>query len=341
MAADPRIDSADFPVGDADPTKKLVAVVRWYFDTVFGRFEGPAVLPFYCDEAKVGRFAVDPAQLAVGEEETLFRLFVGLAMFQARRDVLIMKQQRLMTGAEVASLSSVARLRSQIERSECRHLKGGADFEAGCSVRKLHGLVDCDEHPGAPCHVKDATRSFRRMSDMGKLPTSAWLRVGVHGWAHLYTQALRADPRPDVRAEILVRSVGQVHRVGVKLATMFVSALSVPALAPDRAPWFPEVDGSRLVVVDTHVARAIDLLAGPTASRTRVARVAWMRARAAEIDLGSFADVPSYSPRLVQQALYWFCSRSNRAARGDRCSVGRAASCSACVTELCPFVGNN
>ena len=40
------------------------------------------------------------------------------------------------------------------------------------------------------------------------------------------------------------------ERVGRKLATMFVSALSTPALAPGLTPWFPDIDGNELVVVD-------------------------------------------------------------------------------------------
>ena len=37
-----------------------------------------------------------------------------------------------------------------------------------------------------------------------------------------------------------------------------------------------------------------------------------------------------------QQALYAFCSKSNRVARGDACSE-RAAPCAECAPSLCPF----
>src|SRR5208283_2884813 len=43
----------------------------------------PGVLPFYCDPDRVGRFAVDPRALAAGEDNALFKLFVGLSMYQA------------------------------------------------------------------------------------------------------------------------------------------------------------------------------------------------------------------------------------------------------------------
>jgi hypothetical protein len=41
-------------------------------------------------------------------------------------------------------------------------------------------------------------------------------------------------------------------------------------------------------------------------------------------------------PRLVQQALYAFCSRSNRLANQDPCA-GRAFPCTGCSGELYPF----
>jgi hypothetical protein len=134
-----------------------------------------------------------------------------------------------------------------------------------------------------------------------------------------------------------VERFARVHRVGRKLATMFVSALSTPALAPGLTPWFPGVDGNDLVVVDTNVARAVDALREPGAAKTYDARERWVREQAARLDLREFRpDLPSYSPRLVQQALYAFCAKSNRVARADACS-GRAAPCAGCAPALCPF----
>ena len=129
----------------------------------------------------------------------------------------------------------------------------------------------------------------------------------------------------------------RVHRVGRKLATMFVSALSTPALAPGLTPWFPDIDGNDLVVVDTNVARAVDTLRKPGVPRTYDARERWVRERAAQLDLREFRpDLPRYSPRLVQQALYAFCSKSNRVARRDACAT-RATPCAGCAAAICPF----
>ena len=129
----------------------------------------------------------------------------------------------------------------------------------------------------------------------------------------------------------------RVHRVGRKLATMFVSAMSTPALAPGLTPWFPDIDGNDLVVVDTNVARAVDVLREPGAPRTYDARERWVREQAAQLDLREFRpDLPRYSPRLVQQALYAFCSKSNRVAGGDACSK-RGTACPGCAPMICPF----
>jgi hypothetical protein len=147
----------------------------------------------------------------------------------------------------------------------------------------------------------------------------------------------REEASPTKRAALLVTRFARVHRVGHKLATMFVSALSTPALAPGITPWFPDIDGNELVVVDTNVARAVDALREPGAPRTYEARERWVREQAAQIDLREFRpDLPSYSPRLVQQALYAFCSKSNRVARRDTCAE-RTTSCTGCSPTLCPF----
>ena len=91
-------------------------------------------------------------------------------------------------------------------------------------------------------------------------------------------------------------------------------------------------------MVDTNVARAVDALREPGAAKTYDARERWVREQAAQLDLREFRpDLPSCSPRLVQEALYAFCSKSTRVARGDACS-GRAAPCAACAPALCPFV---
>lgn len=320
----------------------LRGALAWYFDRVYGRLEGPGVLPFYCDPNRVGHFAVKPSALAAGEPTALFRLFVALTMFQARRDVVIMRQQASMSREQTQYLLSPAVMGRQALRSHCDLFDSAERFDSACAVQKHGSLVDCAYRPGAPCHVKDATVLLNRMGDMGKLPTSAWL----HAWKggrlkRLLKQVIAVEPDPQQRAARLVEHFAQIYRVGVKLATMFVSALSTPALAPGLTPWFPSVDGNSLVVVDTNVARAVDRLRGPTASTTYEARSEWVRQQARSIDLRDFdPSLPSYSPRLVQQALYAFCSKSNRRAQGSDCAVDKPG-CEGCVPVLCPFCSNS
>lgn len=312
---------------------ETTAIVRWYFAEA--RVQGT---PFYCDPTRIGSFAVDPDELAAGSDAAIFRLFVTLSMYQALRDVVIMRRQRTLSRTSMRVIADMATVRRSISRHLCPTLRSVEAFELGCSVVKNGDDIDCRTCPGAACHVKEATRVFMRMGDMGKLPTSAWLRLWRGGGVKtLLEDVCREDPSPTKRAALLVERFASVHRVGRKLATMFVSALSTPALAPGLTPWFPDIDGNELVVVDTNVARAVDSLRAPGAPKSYDARAQWVHEQAARIDLRVFrADLPAYSPRLVQESIYAFCSKSNRVARGDTC-VGQHPACSSCAPTVCPF----
>lgn len=312
----------------------LHGIVRWYFREVFARFEGPGVLPFYCDPARVGHFAVDEDSLAAGRPAALFRLFIAMSMFQARTDARIMAQQLATPRIAANSLSSQVVLRRRVTDGACDTLATAESFDIGCSVAKVGDKIDCSRHPGAPCHVKDGTRALRRMGDMGKLPTSAWLHLGAQLQdGRLLAEAMARTADPFRRAELLVARFSRVYRVGEKLATMYVSALSTPALAPVATPWFPQVDGNKLVIVDTNVARIVDQLRRQRGPKTYSARARWLSTAAAGIDLKRLhATVPRSSPRLVQQALYSFGSKSNRMLRGDTCDADRCP-----APALCPF----
>jgi hypothetical protein len=325
------------PTGYSTAQAELRRIVAWYVETAYGRWEGPGTTPYYCDPLRVGHFAVQPEELARGQEATLLRLFVTMAMFQARRDVVIMAQQRGMPRASVELLTSASHLEERVRASPCEHLGSAESFDRHCSVRKSGTEVSCDALPQVSCHVKEASALLRRMGDMGKLPTSAWLHLWKNGrLPREFEAVLSANTNPTERASALVERFTEVYRVGRKLATMFVSALSTPALAPGLTPWFPAVDGTQLVVIDTNVAQVIDVLREPGAPRTYEARALWLSGHAARINLQNFRkDLPRYSPRLVQQALYVFRSKSNRAAHGDPCAV--SGPCSDCVVQVCPF----
>ena len=316
----------------------LEPVLRWYFGDRGPATQTRGALPFYCVPDRIGAFALAPDELAAGGDAAVFQLFVALSMYQALRDVVIMRQQRALPRASMRVVADSAFVKRSIAKHACPALLSAQAFEKDCDVSKLGEVVDCSPCPGARCHVKDATAVFNRMGDMGKLPTSAWLRLWKGGGVRaVLSEVCREEASPTKRAAVLVERFARVHRVGRKLATMFVSALSTPGLAPGLTPWFPEVDGNELVVVDTNVARAVDALRKPGAPKTYDARERWVREQAAVLDLREFrADLPRYSPRLVQEALYAFCSKSNRVARKDDCA-SRVSPCEACVPKLCPF----
>lgn len=316
----------------------LRSAAAWYFANRYGLSEGPTARPFYCDPDRVGVFAVAPNDLARGSEAAVFRLFVTLSMYQGLRDVLIMRQQQSLPRTSMRVVADAAFVKRSIARLRCTVLSSADAFEEGCDVAKVGEVVDCGRCPGIACHVKDATAVFNRMGDMGKLPTSAWLQIWSDGGVReVLAVVCRYEASPNKRAALLVERFARVHRVGRKLATMFVSALSTPALAPGLTPWFPDIDGNDLVVVDTNVARAVDTLREPGAAKTYDARERWVREQAAQLDLREFRpDLPRYSSRLVQQALYAFCSKSNRLAVGDACAT-RDAGCAVCAPSICPF----
>jgi hypothetical protein len=323
--------------GGAGAADDLRRVLDWYFEHRYGRTEGPGTVPFYCDRARVGAFAVSRPRLARAEEGATFRLFVTLAMYQAVRDVVVMRRQRSLGRTAVDEASSLAVVREFVESGRCPGSRRRAWLTGYCDVWKCGDRVDCNRQPGLACGVKSATRAFNRMADLGKLPASAYLSVwAARGLQGLVDDVLGIEPSPARRAELLVERLQQVRRVGRKLATMFVSALSTPALAPGLSPWYPQIDGNVLVVVDTNVARAVEALRGQGPA-TYDAREAWIRAQARNLDLRKYGHgLPEYSPRIVQQSLYAFASRSNRSSQGDACRRATRA-CAKCVPRACPF----
>jgi hypothetical protein len=316
--------------------KTVERVVAWYVENEYGKSEGPGCVPFFADARRVGSFSVSVAALERRDEEALFKLLVLFSMFQSRRDVDMMRLQRALPRQEVIDLTSGRRLRTLIVAAKCEALRDPHAFESECSVRRIfdRGTATCDRHPRTPCHVKTASVAIGRMHDMGKIPTSAFLHLS-DGWlGSLLRQADEAFKHPTRRAEFLVQRLQAVHRIGRKLASMYVSALSVDELAPGFAPWAPEVDGRDTIVVDTNVSRVIDSLQ-PDIADTYKARSEWVRSAARRIDLRRLrSDLPNYSARFVQQALYVFRSESNRRERGDPCAV---RPCGTCPSVACPF----
>jgi hypothetical protein len=311
-------------------------MLEWYFSQVYGVREGRGVLPFYCDPQQVGAYAVAPAKLAAGEPTALFQLLITLAMYQALRDTVVMARQRATSPGEVAAVVSVTTLERELAATPCECLHSATRLSEDCSVTKALGQPDCESHPSLSCPVKQAAGVFGRMGAMGKLPASAYLRLWCE--QELVLERRREEWLRFGRIETaahLVRLVGGVDQLGRKLATLYVSALSTEALAPGLSPWSGLVAGESLVVVDVNVARVVDRLSAGSAGKSYDRRAAWLTRVAEAIDLRQFrSDLPETSPRLVQQAMYRFASRSTRRAWGDRCASG---GCHACPSSCCPF----
>lgn len=315
------------------------AVVDWYLATAYRRWEGPGVLPFFADRRRVGHFAVDLELLARNETATLFRLLVALAMYQSRRDVDIMAIQKAMPAHTVARLTSPTKLKMLTDTSKCAHLADARSLSTACDVARVPGRAEaaCRSHPKLPCHVKDATTAIKRMGDMGKLPASAWLVLGEAGLPGALLDACDRESEPRRRAAYLVARLASIHRIGRKLASLYVSALSTPELY-GLGPWHPLVDGSRLVVVDANVAAAVAMWRGPRALRTYDATTEWMTRISDVLSSRRRQFSRANSPRFVQQAIYTFRSRSNRQAAGDRCA---SQPCDSCPSRVCPFARRN
>ena len=311
--------------------------MAWYLRTAHGRWEGPGCVPFYADSKRVGAFAVELDCLRASDEEHLFRLLVLFALFQSRRDVDIMARQRATSVARTRAMTSPRQLRVLVTNHRCEHLDDERTFDASCDVRRdfARASATCNHRPRTPCHVKEATLTIGRYGDLGKLPTSAWLHLRDGGFRRLLASACEHEPdHPHRRATWVAAQLATIHRIGRKLASMYVSALCTDELTPGFAPWSPQLNGSDIVVVDANVMRVVEGL-----SRRHVRNyddfTHWLYETSDQIDLSTLrAGLPVRSPRLIQQALYVFRSRSNRSASSDKC-VG--APCAECPSVLCPF----
>lgn len=324
-----------------EPVADLSAIVEWYLRNVYGRLEGPGCVPFFADASRVGSFAVDLDRLRCRDDTEMFRLLISLALFQSRRDVDIMAAQRRMSRTGIANLVSPRRLQTLIAAASCELMSDAARFDQRCDVRRdfSRERASCSHRPRTACHVKTATLAIRRMGDMGKLPTSAWLHVGRVGVSTIFREACAFETAPRARAALLVDAFTSVRRVGRKIATLFVSTLATNELNPGFAPWSPDVDGSDLTVVDANVARTVRHLLGRPDMNTYPEIADWLVCAAREIDLTKYrSDLPATSARLLQQALYSFGSRSNRAAASDPCA---SRACRRCPSTACPFGGPN
>ena len=240
-------------------------------------------------------------------------------MYQARRDSLIMKKQRTMDPTKAEILISLHEVSRCVSTSTCDVFNRGGDFDSECSVFKSGKVVDCARMPLHPCHVKNATTAFSRTGDMGKVPTSAFERIWRNGGLGTLVDEIKVGCTPPAeRASRLVDLLSSIFRIGRKLASLFVSALCTPSLAPNYSVLSPHLDGNDILVIDTNVMNGCRCISGSGLNTSGVSR--FIRSCSRSITLSDFhPSLPSHSPRMIQQSIYHFYSKSNRTANSDPC----------------------
>ncbi|MBF0244703.1 MAG: DUF1016 family protein [Planctomycetes bacterium] len=251
-------------------------------------------------------------------------------MYQARRDTIIRAQQHAWTKPEADQFLSLKYLQKCLGNCSCSSLNSASTLKSTCTVSKSGNQITCI-YNDRTCPVRIAAITWGRMAHLGKVPVSAFHSLWSNGQIGIILTKAAMFIEPIDRLEFVVNRVTLIHGIGRKLATLFVSALSTPALAAGLTPWWPLLNGNLAVVLDTHAIRAIDFLSQGKAGRSYQSRVNWIRQIAKKFDLKNWNEnLPSYSPRLVQQALYAFSSKSNRQVWGLVCA-------DFCSIPLCPF----
>jgi len=330
------------------PTRRQIestrSVVEWYFETHHGRAGDIGMVGTFCESRSVGHFAVNRTALERRDSAALFRLFVTVAMFQRLRDALVMNILRAISERDATELTSVETLLELSSACTCRLLRSNRDLMGYCDLTKNElKRGSCSVAPKIECHLKRHTELLRRYGHFGKMPTSAALVVGELGgdMEALRARVFASRESPLTRAQGLEEALSRVWRVSEKISSMYLSLVSAPCMGLAEAPWGDGLDWTWFVVVDRNVDLFLESIQY-SGSGTYAARREFIRNIAERIDLSSIdRGLPTYHPRLVQQAMYLFMSASNRRASSGDCSRQGPEICCACPRlrrERCPVV---
>jgi hypothetical protein len=343
-------DSAEPRVMSSHPSRTAIsatrAIVTWYVQNYLGTADDTGVTEMFCRRESVGFFAVDRGALERGEAEALFRLLVTITMFQRLSDVQIMRTLRSIGEDEARELTDANSL-LRLADTDCDLSTSLSNLLTRCDLSKdEQGRGCCGARPQTACALKRHTVTLRRYGHFGKMPMSIALALrdsGVDDLPSLRASVWRATQDPLDRAMRLESAISKAWRVNHKIAAMFLSAVTNRALAGDLAPWSDGVDAEYFVVVDSNVDLALEAL-GYTGPRTYAARRQFVTALAAHVRLDRMrTGLPCARPRIVQQGLYLFMSKSNRRANSRDCHHGGPAACALCPTalsEVCPLRKN-
>lgn len=319
-----------------------VAVTRWYLALYWRRAGDVGVLPMFCDADRVGAFAVNAAEIAVGDPSALHRLLAATVMFQRRQDKQITAILRGISKVDADEICDPVRLIDLAAGCGCPHANSLDGLIAKCDLRKEAGIGACNEEPYVACAPKRHTVLLKRYGHFGKVPTALALMVreaGARDLAQLRDMAVATASSPTDAALRLELALTKAWRVSDKISAMYLSMLTNPDLSPGLAPWTEGVDWTKFVAVDSNVDRFLAML-GYSGAMTYAARRDFVSLLAERIDLATLSPgMSSYNPRIIQQAAFMFMSESNRRASGRDCSLQRGTNCSVCdrgLSAACP-----
>lgn len=299
----------------------------------------------FCDQSRLGHFAVTRDALAAGRPAALFKVLVAATMFQRRQDAQIMRVLRGIGREDARELTSSTRLLRRADETACGSLASNHVLLTSCDLAKdpQTKLGTCGKNPGVECRLKTHTVLLKRYGHFGKVPTSAALMLrdsGSRDLAHLYRRILREEPDPHQRALALQDTISSAWRVSEKIAAMFLSAVSNPDLTLGVAPWSEGIDWRYFIVVDSNVDLFLSETGYPGPWTYR-ARREFIAALARRVDPSvTKSELHAYNPRVVQQAIYLFMSQSNRRGAAEDCAHQAPTSCAVCpraLRSLCAF----
>ena len=324
-------------------TRRTRAVVRWYVSTHWRRSVDPGMPEFFWDSDRLGAFAIDPVSFLEGEEEAMFRVLITCVMFQQRRDTDVMAILRGIGAEDAAELTTSEALLRRADQCACEHAKSAEALRVSCDLYKNLETKKgaCHVRPWEACFLKRHTELLGRWGFFGKVPVSLalTLRERAEGTlTSLYRQAVREASHEREAAIMLEDALCQAWRIHKKIANLFLSTVTNPDLFHDP-PWGEGVDWRWYVAIDTNVDAFLKAI-GYGGAGSYEARRRFLFALSERVPLDEYEPgLQRYNPRIVQQAMYLFMSRSNRRALVRDCAQGATPGvcqmCDAALRTIC------
>jgi hypothetical protein len=327
----------------AEQVEVTRAVVRWYLKLYHRTTDDLGTPTTFVDRSRVGSFAISPRAFERGEPAALFRMLIAMTLFQRRQDQQVMRILQRLGRAEVRELSDVPTLRRARASASCPNVRTLNALLFRCDLTKdSNGRGTCGYAPRRACYLKRHTELLKRYGHFGKVPTSVVMALDAGGAANvaaLRRAVVAASSDPKQRALGLEAALMNAWRINRKIAAMFLSGMTNPDLSAIPGPWSEGVDWTEYIVIDSNTDQYLATI-GYRGSGTYDARHQFITRIAHDIDLSSERPgLHAFNPRVVQQAMYMFMSRSNRrSASGDCWHAARCRLCLTALRERCPVL---